>query len=273
MIFWGLGDFLIQRTIHKVGDLETLFLLSLASSVLLLPFILSDIKTISAFQWLILGILGVVGYFASRVHFLALEKGKLSVVETILGLELPFSVFLGFIFFREKLTLPLVLLIFCVFIGIILISIDFRRVKGKNFLEKGAVLAFISAGLFASLNFFTAVAAQELRPIVVISLPWFLTGVIAFFLLLKKKRLAPLVSKTISAWKLILFMVIIDIAAWLCYTSAVAEKELSITTAITESFVVIAFFLGILYNKEKIKLWQGIGALIAIMASIAIAFF
>ena len=65
-------------------------------------------------------------------------------------------------------------------------------------------------------------------------------------------------------------MVIFDTAAWVAYVMAVAEKELSITIAITESFVVIAMILGVIFNKEKINKIQYLGAALAIIGSLSI---
>lgn len=272
MVFWGLGDFLIQRTIYKVGSLEALFLITFASSFLLLPFTIPYLGAISVKQWLVLAVLGLIGYLGAHIHFIALQKGKLAVVEIILGLELPLTVLLGALFLQEQLSSVFIILMVVVFIGIVLISIDFKQINTRNFLEKGAVLALFSSFLVAWINFFTAVAAKELSPLVVISWPWLISCVISFVLLWRQGKLRPLFKKTIISWKLIAFMSAIDIFAWLCYASAVADKELSITTAISESFVVIAFFLGVIYNKEKVQIWQIVGAILAVLASIAIAF-
>lgn len=116
-------------------------------------------------------ILGFIVLLGSHIHFLALGKGKLAVVEMILGLELPLTILLGIIILKEKLTLSFVLITSIVFIGIILVSINFNNLKAKNFLEKGALLAFVSAFLVALINFLTALAAQDLSPLTVISLP------------------------------------------------------------------------------------------------------
>lgn len=272
MIFWGLGDFLIQRTIYKIGSLETLFLITFASSFLLLPFTIPYLGAISVRQWLVLAVLGVIGYLGAHIHFIALRKGKLAVVEIILGLELPLTVLFGALFLQERLSLSFMVLMAVVFVGIILVSIDFKQINTRNFLEKGAVLALFSSFLVAWINFFTAVAAKELSPFVVISWPWLISCIVSFILLWRQRRLKPLFKKTIISWKLIAFMSVVDIFAWLCYASAVADKELSITTAISESFVVIAFFLGVIYNKEKVRFWQIAGAILAVSASIAIAF-
>lgn len=272
MIFWGLGDFLIQRTIYRLGRIETLFLITFASSVFLVPLILPELKTLSYFHWFMLLILGFIVLLGSHIHFLALEKGKLAVVEMILGLELPLTILLGIIILKEKLTLSFVLITSIVFIGIILVSINFNNLKAKNFLEKGALLAFVSAFLVALINFLTALAAQDLSPLTVISLPWLLVCLFTLAWIIRKRRLASLVREAINFWQLTVSVVIVDILAWLFYAAAVADNELSIIIAITESFIVIAFLLGIFYNKEKVSRWQIVGAALALLGSVSIAF-
>ncbi len=46
MICWGIGDFLIQRTVRKVGDIEALAFIGIVGSVGLIPFVWNDLKLI-----------------------------------------------------------------------------------------------------------------------------------------------------------------------------------------------------------------------------------
>ena len=50
LIFWGLGDFLIQRSTRKVGNWETLFIITLFGTVILIPFIYKDLYSLLSFQ-------------------------------------------------------------------------------------------------------------------------------------------------------------------------------------------------------------------------------
>jgi drug/metabolite transporter (DMT)-like permease len=67
-------------------------------------------------------------------------------------------------------------------------------------------------------------------------------------------------------------MGIFDTLAWLFFAVALLENELSITTAITESYPVIAMFLGLWINRERIVSHQYWGAAIALVGSIFIGF-
>ena len=77
MLCWGFGDFLIQKSARKFGDVETLFLISFFGAIVLLPFIygqLNSIFTIS--NLIILSITSVVMLIGALLDFEALKKGK-----------------------------------------------------------------------------------------------------------------------------------------------------------------------------------------------------
>jgi drug/metabolite transporter (DMT)-like permease len=269
MICWGVGDFLIQKTIKKIGALETLCWTTLFSSFLLLPLVFKEIKNLTGWQFFILTVLGVVNFASGFIHFKALKIGKLSVVETILSIELPLTVLLGLIFFKESLGLIQIALIATLFIGIILISINFEKIHKRDFLEKGALLAILSGVLIALVNFLTASQAREVSPLMAIWLPWLVCGLVCFGHI-SRRQLHNFLGHSRDHWPLILAMVAVDLAAWLAYVFAVARAELGITIAITESFIIIALMLGVIINHEKIKLIQYVGAAMAIASSLAI---
>ena len=111
MILWGVGDFLIQRTIWRIGNLETLFWISASSSILLLPLVYQSLPALTFNKIFIMIVLGLVGFAGSYIEFESLDIGKLSVVEVILSLELPLTILLGVFFLREHLSLGQLILI------------------------------------------------------------------------------------------------------------------------------------------------------------------
>lgn len=269
MIGWGIGDFLIQKTIKAVGALETLCWITLFSSLLLLPVVWPNLKELNLYQWLVLTGLGLVNFASGFIHFQALKIGKLSVVETILSIELPLTILLGIIFFREILTARQIALMISLFIGIILVSVNFERIYKRDFLEKGALLAILSGFVIALVNFLSADQARAVSPLMAIWLPWFICGLTCFGYL-SRRQFRRIFQHGREHWKLILPMVIIDLFAWLAYVFAVAHEELAITIAITESYVIVALLLGVFINREKIKFIQYAGAAMAILSSLAI---
>src|SRR3989338_1655493 len=105
MLSWGIGDFLIQRSTRRIGDAESLSLIGFIGAIGLLPFLAGDLALllVPANLWLLLG-LSVLVFVVSYVNFEALKKGKLSIVEVILEIELPITALLAFFVFQESLS-------------------------------------------------------------------------------------------------------------------------------------------------------------------------
>jgi uncharacterized membrane protein len=269
-----------------VGWLETMWWIYVGSFIFLLPFVIKNLMAITWLDFAILAILGLATFFSVVTHFKALEIGKLSVVEIILSFELPLTIILGVVFLNNQLFFYQIALIATLFSGVALLSIDFNRMHRRWFqflffwqkkrivLERGVILAILTAILLSLTSFFTAVGATRLDPILVIWLSWTLGGIVCLAYLGYQKKIKSTLKGGSANWRLILIMVIVDIAAWLFFTySLSAGEELVVVAAITGSYVVIAMLLGLRFNKEKIRGWQYVGAGVAFTASILIGIF
>src|SRR3989344_8118184 len=117
MLCWGIGDFLIQRSVRKIGDIEALAFIGIIGGVLLIPFIIGESDLLFSYSNLLLLILlGVITFIVALFNFEALKVGKLSVIDVVLELELPVTIILSFIFFKERLTGMQFLIIFLIFL-------------------------------------------------------------------------------------------------------------------------------------------------------------
>lgn len=266
MLSWGLGDFLIQKNSRIIGEFETLFWIGLIGSIGLLPFVWNDLHLIQGPTWFLVLGLGLILFIASFIDIRALNRGKLSVIDVVLEIELPITVVLSIFFFGEVLSVFQIIMILCILLGIILIATKSFSHLEKG-LEKGVLLAVVAALLMGLANFLTGVSAKSLTPMIAVWAPLvFITFACLFFL--KKNTL---LKNLIKHKKLIFGMAIIDTLAWSFYALAMEKGEISIVTAITESYPVIAMFLGVKFNKEKIVSHQWIGASLALLASVVLA--
>lgn len=312
MLFWGVGDFLIQRETRKVGDLESLAFIGTIGAFGLLPFILPELPSLFEKENIVLlAFAGVITFVTSMLDFEALKEGKLSVIEVVLEIELPLTAILGFLFLRETLSLVQLATISVIFIGIIMISVDsfsfserrskssrsayvsleafedsctskssrsLRRTRSffayfsseKKF-EKGVLLAVMTAVGMALMNFTTAVGSRQVSPLMIIWLPWLMVGLAALFLISRREGFGNLLRNGAKFKQLIIVTAAIDTFAWLLYATALAENELAITTAITESYPAIGIILGVWINREEILPHQYAGAFLALLASISLA--
>lgn len=274
MFCWGIGDFLIQKVTRKTGNIETLAFIGLIGSLGLFPFVLGDLPLLfSTSNLVFLSFVGLMIFVFAVIDFEALKKGKLSVVEVILTVELPITVIFGFLFFKETLSTLQLVMILLVFVGIILIATrSFFKSNPFKSLEKGVLIALAAAIGTALINFLTAFGSKQISPLLIIWFPWVVFTIISLVLIWRREGFQTLFKNAKQFKKPIIAMGLIDTAAWVFYATALLKNKLAVTTAITESYVAIALILGVLVNKEKILAYQYIGAAIALTASIMLAF-
>ncbi len=271
MLCWGFGDFFIQKTTRKIGDVETLAFIGIIGSVGLIPFIFKDFNLLfSVSNLLLLGVLGIITFVGALFNFEALKEGKLSIIDVILELELPVTVILGFLFLQESLSYIQIILIGFIFLGIILMATkSFSKLKTK--LERGFIFAIIAAIGMGFINFLTGVSSKTISPIMAIWVPWTIVSIFCLIYIWKREGFVKFVKNGIKFKYIVLTMGIFDTLAWLFYSFAVSKNEISLITAITESYPAIAMFMGVWLNKEKIRWYQYLGAIIALILSFILA--
>ena len=274
MFCWGFGDFVIQKAIRKIGDMEALAWIGLLGVIGLLPFVWQNLSLVTdRSNFLVLFVLGAITFIVGIVNFEALKRGKISVVEVILEVELPVAVLLGLLFLNESLSGIQALLAVLVFGGIVLIAAEPGEIKKEHFFEKGAVLALVAAVGYGIIDFLTAVGAKTISPLLTIWFTWATFTLICLIYLAWHGRLKRFFKDAAKHKTLVLGMGIIDTLAWILFAIAVRNNELAITVAITESYPAIGLMLGVIMNKEKVALHQYAGAVLAVAASFAMGFF
>ena len=115
MLSWGFGDFLMQRSIRRLGNWRTLFFISTTGAVMLLPFVWNNIPDIfspdSRSILTVLLLSSLILFVAAVLDFEALKRGKLAIVEPIWSVEVPVAGILAFIILREEISLLQIILI------------------------------------------------------------------------------------------------------------------------------------------------------------------
>ena len=298
MVCWGFGDFFIQRSTRRIGSVESLFFIGLFGAIALFPFVISDLAIVFEPQNLaLLVFLGILTFIVAMFNFEGLKIGKLSVIDVLLEVELPITVALSVFLLNETLSLEQLALVFLIFAGSFLISTrsfsishlvsHYKKSRStiwadskaalsishwSSTLEKGVAFALLAAIGMGLLNFVTGVASKGISPLVAIWAPFSVFAIISFLVIVFRKN----VHQTfLHAWqfkKLVLAESVFDTAAWALFAIALFHGTISITTAITEAYPVIAVSLGILVNKEKIARHQFLGAAITLAAAVSLGF-
>ncbi len=272
MLCWGFGDFLIQKSTRKFGNVETLFLISLFGAIVLLPFIYKDISAIFSTlpQLLLLTGASIVLLVAALLDFEALKRGKIAVVEPIYALEIPVAILLSFFIIQERLLFHQIALISLLVIGLILVATQSHHFSRKVWLEKGVVLVFLGTIFMGGANFLVGIGSRATDPLMI---NWFMSlflTIVALGIMIKNKNISFI--KDIKQNKKLLFnMCLLDNAAWVAFAFAMTLSPIAIAVALSESYIIIAVLLGMYVNKEFLKTHQKIGLGLAIISAIALA--
>ncbi|MEK7641705.1 MAG: DMT family transporter [Patescibacteria group bacterium] len=274
MLSWGFGDFLIQKNTRKIGNWETLFFITFFGAVVLLPFcfreviaVLSDLGN----GGMTLLIACVTLFIAAIVDFEALRQGKLAVIEPVWSFEIPVTSALAFFILGEKVTVLELILVALLVVFLILVSFNQNRFSKKFLLEKGVVLAFVGALFMGSANFFVGWGARLTDPVTINFIVDAFLMLICLAVLLFRGNYKKTVSDMKNNLGTLLPMSIADKVAWLAFAGAMVLAPIAISTALSQSYIIIAVILGMTINKEKLYRHQWLGMFGAIATAIALA--
>ncbi len=268
LIFWGFGDFFIQRATREIGIWKSLFFISLTAVVILLPFIQGEIGEVlnnpKGLSFLLMA--GVAIFAAALLIFESMKVGKLAIIEPILSLELPVAVTLGVFLAHENLNLVQLILIGVVFIGVVLAMTKHHTHLHyhKRIFERGVLYAFFGAMIMGATNFLIGISSQETSALLTIWFTSLMIAVFCFIYFVIKGRVKSLAGDLKKHIKAITSSSVLDNAAWISYAFATTYIPISIATTISESYIALAVGLGILVNKEKVNWHQIVGIVLAV---------
>ncbi|MDO8560462.1 MAG: EamA family transporter [bacterium] len=268
LVGWGLGDFFIQRTARLVGVWASLLLLSGIGTIVLLPAAAPALVAALAIpsQWQPLALSALIACISAPVNFLALRRGKISVVSPIIALELPLTVALSIAIGREQLSPLQIGLILAVFTGMMLAS-----ASTATRLERGAALAFFSAFGLAASNFLIGKNSQDISPMLALFVTYGALTVEASAALLLQRQFTTLFAQVRAHWRLILALGASDVTAWVAYALATTFIPIAVAITISESYVALAVLLGLLVNREQLRARQRAGVALAVGGVIILA--
>jgi drug/metabolite transporter (DMT)-like permease len=275
LVFWGVGDFLIQNTTRKFGDWEMLFVITLFGAVILSPFVYADVlKLVSLGDntfFLLIGVSTIL-LAAALLDFEALKQGKIAVVEPVMAFEVPVAAIMAFLVINESMQLIDIFLVSSLIAGIILISLKTHHFSRKAWIERGVLLALIGALFMGTSNFMVGFAARVTNPLMA---NWFIdifVASISFFYIMQNNRLGKLANDFRSDKKIILTMCVTDNFAWISFALAATLIPVVIAVGISESYIALSALLGLIISREKLLMHQKAGLLLAIASAVALAF-
>ncbi|OHA19518.1 MAG: hypothetical protein A3C08_01910 [Candidatus Taylorbacteria bacterium RIFCSPHIGHO2_02_FULL_47_18] len=274
MFCWGIGDFWIQKSTRKVGDLEALFFITAFGALILLPFVYKDIPALfleSPHTLVVLGVLCVVLLLAAILDFEALRVGKLAVVEPIWSFEVPIAGLLAFFILSERIDLFQIFLIIILLFGLALVSLK-KQYKWRHLLlERGTILAFLGAVMMGGANFFMGWFSRLNDPIMANFITDIFIAVVIGTVLLVSGKLQKTIRDIRGNKTILLQMSVADKAAWVAFAFAMTLAPIGVAVALSESYIIVAVLLGLAVNKERLGAHQKIGLVCAVVAAVVLA--
>lgn len=274
MLCWGFGDFFIQKSTRKVGDIETLFLMTLIGALILLPFIITRLPAllqVSITQIVALGVASIVLLLAAVLDFEALRVGKLSIVEPTWSLEIPAAALLALFILGETINLNQIILIAILVVSLVLVSFKGGKISKRVFLEKGFFFAVAGALIMGGANFFMGYGARVTDPIVINFVTDTFIMIVTGLMLISRGRLMATFKDFGRNMSVIMPMSIADKAAWVAFTFSMVLAPIAVAVALSESYIIVAVLFGLFLNKEKLKKHQWVGLIFAIVTAITLA--
>ncbi|MDQ5893563.1 MAG: hypothetical protein QG640_575 [Patescibacteria group bacterium] len=275
MLCWGFGDFLIQRSARKLGDWETLFVITAFGAVVLLPFVYRNIGGLFASsnnELLILISAAVVLIIAALFTFEGFKKGKISVLEPLMSFEIPAAALLAFFFLGDDITWMQILVIIVLIINLFLVSFRGKFLSKSFLLEKGVIIFFVGALLMGSADFLLGWGSRVTDPLMANFVLNIIMASVSFIFIVLRGGIKKLISDVRTNPAQVLAMSIADNVAWIAYAYAMVLVPIAIATGLSESSIIIAVLLGLFINKEKLQRHQKVGLIGAIVSAIVLAF-
>ncbi len=277
MLCWGFGDFLIQKSTRKVGNIESLFLITLIGALILSPFVWKDVVTLVGngishnVALAVLLATSIILLVAAIYDFEGLKIGKLAIVEPIWSFEVPVAAVMAFFIIGEKVTVIQILLIVLLLILLAMVGFRNKRLDKTFFLEKGVFIAFLGAIFMGAANFMMGWGGRVTSPLMVNFFTDVFIMIVMALVLFRNGRFKQTFRDFQKNITVLLPMSISDKVAWLAFVFAMSLAPIAVATALSESYIIIAVLLGIFINKEKLYGHQKIGLVGAVVVAIILA--
>ena len=258
MLCWGVLYIFTTKLTRSVGSYMTLILFQSVSILLLLillPFVHQpiNIRGIGSFI--------TVGLWSGLMWLLFLHAtniGNVAIVLPVSNLSIPFIAFLGVFFLHESFSPAKAISVCFVFVGVILLGLDFKAIKNlkKQVLFKGVAPA-IAAGFGVSIYVF-------INTYLVRWYGWYnssffirvgIVAVVAIVMLLKHKK----ISLKKIPWIIVIGAALVDTVGFILYNIALTGSELSYVSVITNSSMLITVILAAWLLKERLNKIQWFG--------------
>ncbi|MBE0669660.1 MAG: DMT family transporter [Anaerolineales bacterium] len=275
MLGWGIYDFLGGVFSKQIGSFKSLFWSQLAGlgSILLIAFAFKTEFHIPSLA-IILSPVAAIVYSAGYLFFFkGFEKGNVSIIAATMNLWAVFTMLFAFVFMGQRLTTIQTIGVVMILSGATLASMDWGNLTKQRFqLSLGVKEAILGAFFFGIFWNISEIISEEIG--------WLLTTLlvklgIAIFLLIFSFAVKQEIELTHGSTKIkfvILLIGMIEVSAVALVNYGLTIGDAILITPIASALSIVTIALAVIFLKDNISRFQGLGIATAIIGIIATAF-
>ena len=274
MFGWGIYDFLGGVYTKQIGPFKSFFWSQLAGSifVLLLLFVF-PISLIPSVLVIILLPIAAILYSAGYLFFFkGFEIGNVSIVAATMNLWAVFTMLFAFLFMGQRLSTTQTLGVFMILAGITLASLNWSEIRTQGFQLSSGVKETVAGAFFFGVFWNVSEVITE-------EIGWLLTtlfvklGIVLFLLLFSFliKRELDLSKATVKTKYAVGLMGIIEAGAVAIVNYGLTIGDAILITPISSALSIVTIALAIIFLKDKITKFQGLGIVTAIAGIVVTA--
>lgn len=271
LVAYAFGDFFTQKSVRKIGTIKNLFFFGIIGALILTPFIIVNkvYRTLNNIHniWPII-LFAIVIILANLFDFEALKKGRFAVIQPVYSIELPFIIILSILVLGEKIYLVQWLSIILIFIGLVLTvsnKFSLQNILSHKNLEKGAFWALLSAAALALSALLITISSRATSPLLIAWIAQMALCIFGFCYTLFSGTLKELLNHFKKNKTTVLLQGALQDLAIVSFAFATLYGKLSIAAPISENYVVLSVFIGVVINKDRIDRHQKIGVGLSIV--------
>jgi transporter family protein len=275
MFGWGIYDFLGGVFAKHIGPFKSFFWSQLAGSVsvlfLALVFLTKiNVPVLSIVLFPIAAIVYSAGYL---FFFRGFEIGNVSIVAATMNLWAVFTMLFAFIFMGQRLSAMQTLGVLMIIAGITLASINWSDIRGQKFqLSSGVKEAVLGAFFFGIFWNISEIISEEIGWLLTTLLVKF--GIVVFLLIFSffvKREVGIMNTSTMTKYAVVL-MGIIEAGAVAVVNFGLTVGDAILITPIASALSIVTITLAIVFLKDKVTKFQGLGIVTAIVGITVTAF-
>jgi transporter family protein len=274
MFGWGIYDFLGGVFAKQIGSFKSLFWSQLAGliSVLLLAFVFTTSHKIPVLLIILLPIAAIIYSAGYLFFFKGFEIGNVSIVAATMNLWAVFTMLFAFIFMGQRLSTIQTFGVVMIISGVTLASVNWSDGRNQKFQfssgVKEAVLGAFFFGIFWNIS---EIISEEVGWLLTTLLVKF--GIVVFLLIFSflTKREIGLKEISTKTKYTVVFMGMIEAGAVAVVNYGLTIGDAILVTPIASALSIVTITLAIIFLKDKVTKFQGLGIITAIIGIIVTA--